>query len=224
MSMLSEALFESARNLWDKAAGNPFVTAMADGTLDRKLFKAYMLQDYYYLIEYTAILEQMQEQAAHTETAAFLQKAVQATRSEMNTVHVPNMVQLGITAKEIQAGQKATACTEYLQYLRKTAQKGTVQGLTALLQCSWSYAYIAQTVTDRYRSKLTRSPYAGWFSAYTADSYTKANAEWIAVLDRETQRIGSDETKQLCCIFERCAHYENSFWDCMTANGSASFR
>ena len=212
---LSEILFESVRELWDEAAKNPFVTAMADGSLDSELFKAYMLQDYYYLIEYTEILEQMQEQAADAQTVQFLKEAAQATRREMDTVHVPNMAKLGITDKEIEAGQKTPACTEYLQYLRKTAQKGTVQGLTALLQCSWSYAYIAQTVTKRYRSRLKRSPYAEWFSAYTSEEYSDANAGWIAVLEREAWGLGSDETKQLCRIFIRCAEYENSFWECI---------
>lgn len=210
---LSEILFESVRELWDEAAKNPFVTAMADGSLDSELFKAYMLQDYYYLLEYTDILEQMQEQAANAQTAAFLKKAAQATRYEMDTVHVPNMAQLNITAKEIQAGQKTPACTEYLQYLKNTAQEGTVQGLTALLQCSWSYAYIAQAVTERYNGSLERSPYADWFSAYTSKEYSEANAEWIAVLERETQGLDNEEAEQLCRIFIRCARYENSFWE-----------
>ncbi|MCR4645445.1 MAG: hypothetical protein K5695_08560 [Oscillospiraceae bacterium] len=215
MLKVSEALFESVRDLWDETSRNPFITAMADGTLDRKLFKAYMLQDYYYLIDYTAILIQMQEQAAHTDTAAFLEKSVQATRNETESVHVPNMMQLGITSEEIRAGQKASACADYLQYLKETAQKGTIYGLTALLQCSWCYAYLAQTVAKRYGDSLEHSPYAGWFSAYTSDVYTEANAEWIAVLDRETQGISSEETEQLCSIFQRCAHYENGFWNCV---------
>ena len=212
---LSEILFESVRELWNEAAMNPFVTAMADGSLDSELFKAYMLQDYYYLLEYADILEQMQGQAAHTETAQFLKKAAQATRYEMDTVHVPNMAKLNITAKDIQAGQKTPACTEYLQYLKETAQEGTVQGLAALLQCSWSYAYIAQSVTERYCSRLECSPYSDWFRAYTSEEYSEANAEWIAVLEREARGISSDETKQLCRIFERCARYENAFWECI---------
>ena len=60
---LSERLFESTKPFWDKAAQNPFVIAMADGTLGKENFKAYMLQDYYYLNDYISILEHMESKA-----------------------------------------------------------------------------------------------------------------------------------------------------------------
>ncbi len=208
----SELLFQKTKRLWDETADHPFVTAMADGTLEARRFKAYMLQDYYYLKEYIEILEQMEAHASD-ETAAFLKKAAQSTRDEMNAVHMQHMKQLGITTREIQTTGKAPVCAEYLQYLRKTAQKGTVQGLTALLQCSWSYAYIARTVADRHRNELADSPYVGWFLSYTSEEYTNANAEWIDVLDRETEHIPRDEIKPLFLIFETCAQYENRFWN-----------
>ena len=212
---ISELLYERTRRLWDEAADNPFVTAMAEGTLDRQCFKAYMLQDYYYLKEYIGILEQIEKQAESVETAGFLKRAVRVTRCELETVHIPNMKQLGITDEEIQGGEKNSVCAEYLQYLKAAAQEGTVRGLAALLQCSWSYAYIAETVTVRYGDRLGSSAYAGWFRAYTSEEYTAANRDWIDILDREAEGIDNAEAEKLCRIFESCAHFENSFMNAL---------
>ena len=92
---------------------------------------------------------------------------------------------------------------------------GIAAGLTALLQCSWVYAYIGQSVTARYADEVAVSPYRSWFGAYTSDEYLKSNREWIEWLDGETKGIGEEETENLCKIFETCAGYENRFWDAL---------
>lgn len=214
MMKLSEKLFAKVVAEWDKATEHPFVTAMADGTLEADRFKAYMLQDYYYLTDYTEILAAIRAQAENAKLRDFLDEMIRAVQYETANVHIPNMAQLGITEADMQHTGKTPACAEYLQYLKSTAQEGTIRGLAALLQCSWSYAYIARTVRDRYAAQVGGSAYLGWFETYTSAEYTGANQAWIDLLDEETQGISSEETEQLCSIFQRCAHYENSFWDC----------
>ncbi|MBQ7070224.1 MAG: hypothetical protein IJM87_02945 [Ruminococcus sp.] len=209
---LSERLFESTKPFWDKAAQNPFVIAMADGTLGKENFKAYMLQDYYYLNDYISILEHMESKAEKAETRAFLKDAIQAIRYEMENLHIANMKQLGITDEDIRTVGKNAACSEYLEFLRSNALEGTVRGLTALLQCSWSYAYIAKSVADQYGDKIASSPYADWFGSYTSEEYVGANQAWIDLLDSETQDISDDDIELSCRIFEKCAGFEDRFW------------
>ena len=211
MTKISDTLFNRTKPLWDKAAEHPFVTGMADGTLEAERFRSYMQQDYYYLIDYTGILKTIERNAESRSLGDFLAREIQAVSFETENVHLPNMKRLGITEDEIVNGSKTPACSDYLQYLKETAQEGTTRGLTALLQCSWSYAYIAKTVSERYSEKIGDSPYADWFAAYTSEEYAKANAIWIDMLDR--QDISSGETESLCRIFEKCAGFELRFWD-----------
>ncbi|MCR5540510.1 MAG: hypothetical protein K6F71_06800 [Ruminococcus sp.] len=213
MSKLSEKLYERAVSLWDKESENEFVAAMAEGTLDEEKYRAYMLQDYFYLIDYIDILEWMHGQAEDAEVAEFLKNAADSTRYEKDTVHIPNMKKLGITDEEISSGTKAPDSAEYLNYMMGKARESLVCGITALLQCSWSYAYIAKKVSDRYGDKLKSSPYSEWFSAYTSDEYQEANQRWIDIVDRTAADITPDVEEELCVIFEKCAHYENCFWN-----------
>lgn len=213
MSKLSEKLYERAVPLWDKESENEFVAAMAEGTLEEEKYRAYMLQDYFYLIDYIDILEWMHGQAEDNEVAEFLKKAANSTRYEKNTVHIPNMKKLGITDEEISSGTKAPDSAEYLSYMMSKAREGLIYGITALLQCSWSYAYIAKKVSERYKDKLKTSPYAEWFSAYTSEEYQEANQRWIDIVDRTAADITPDVEEKLCVIFEKCAHYETRFWN-----------
>ena len=213
MSKLSEKLYERAKPLWDKESENEFVAAMAEGTLEEEKYRAYMLQDYFYLIDYIDILEWMHGQAEDNEVAEFLKNAADSTRYEKDTVHIPNMKKLGISDEEIKVAKKAPDSEEYLNYMMGKARESLVYGITALLQCSWSYAYIAKKVSDRYGDKLKSSPYSEWFSAYTSDEYQEANQRWIDILDRVVQDISSAEEEKLCMIFEKCAHYETRFWN-----------
>ena len=211
MAKLSETLYNRTKALWDKATEHPFVTGMAGGTLEADRFKAYMHQDYYYLKDYTEILGTIKDNADSSVIRDFLDREIEAVLFETESVHLPNMRRLGITDDEVRNGGKNPACSDYLAYLRSAAEQGTTRGLAALLQCSWSYAYIAKTVKEKYPEQVAVSPFADWFAAYTSEEYVKANAAWIDMLD--SRDVDSTETENLCLIFEKCAGFELRFWD-----------
>ena len=52
---LSEILFNSVEHIWNSYLTHPFITKMADGTLEIEKFKYYMLQDYVYLKDYIKV-------------------------------------------------------------------------------------------------------------------------------------------------------------------------
>ena len=150
---LSDRHISEAENLWIEAAGKEFLTDMVRGTLEERLYKNYMIQDYLYLKDYISFM-----------------------MSQLN-------------------------------------ENGIFAGLTALLQCSWNYAYIARVVSDRYPDELAQSKYRGWFDAYTAKEYIDSNQSWIDMLDKRTENISIEETECLCGIFKTCAQFENKLWD-----------
>ena len=231
----SEILFLRVRDLWEEAAQKPFVTKMADGTLDAERYRNYMLQDYLYLQDYIDILKRMPTLAEEASPAAsarpgipnneagkkngistvdFLHHTITETENETERVHLPAMKQIGITESDIQSCRKAAVITEYVNYMQRIlSEDGLTAGLTALLQCSWVYAYIAERVSEQFASVIGNSPYKGWFDAYTCREYLESNRMWIGILDEKTCNIDANEAERLCRIFETCARYENRFWD-----------
>lgn len=214
--MLSERLFGENEYLWKESADKAFLIDMAKGTLKSEAFKKYMLQDYLYLKDYIRLLEMMYDSAEDKEMKEFLDNAVKATVYETYNVHLPNLKSLDVTDNDIEQCEKGNVIAEYLGYMTdQLRDHGVISGLTALLQCSWNYAYIAKLMTERYTDVLVRSKYKDWFEAYTSREYVEANDRWINALDERTYDISDTEADRLCHIFKTCAAYENKLWDYM---------
>ena len=211
---LSETLYAGACDLWREAADKPFVKAMATGTLGESLFRNYMIQDYLYLLEYIEILRQIRELAKEAALRDFIQNVISETENETYRVHLPQMKKIGVSDKEITEAVKSPVIAEYTGYMRGQLQAhGLLAGLTALLQCSWLYAYIGENLHSQYAREIQKSPYQSWFAAYTCTEYISTNQKWIDVLDSEAEGINSETISLLTHIFRTCAGYENKLWD-----------
>ena len=213
---LSAVLFNSVHDLWDQAAEKPFVVEMAKGTLDERRYRYYMIQDYLYLLDYVLVLDRTQESTHDASLNDFIGFVIGQTRGETLRVHVPNMRKLGITDGDVARCPKDPVIVEYVEYMLDCLRKGGVlAGLTALLQCSWVYAYIAKRTLEAHGDELLASPYKGWFDAYTCTEYLEANQRWIDVLDKKAAHARGDEVQRLCEIFRTCAEHENKLWDAL---------
>ena len=211
---LSERLMSETVNLWEDTSRKAFLVDMAKGCLDESLYKNYMMQDYLYLMDYIKLLKRMLELAEDGELRAFLERIIVDTESETYKVHLPGLRTMGITDEDLRRCEKGQVPKDYIAYMQgKLEENGIAAGLTALLQCSWNYAYIANAAAKRYAEELSNSPYKSWFDAYTGKDYKASNQLWIDMLDKRTKDLGKDEADELCLIFKTCAEYENKLWD-----------
>lgn len=207
-------LFSETEDLWKEAVNKPFVKKMADGTLETEKYRRYMLQDYLYLTDYIELLREISESTEKKSLRSFLEKILRETQEEAERVHLPAMRELGIGDTDIQNVVMAQVLREYVGYMKQQLrEEGFVGGLVALLQCSWAYAYIGQTVSEREAERLSASPYKSWFASYTCASYIETNQSWIDASDRETEDLDDTKKLRLCSVFQTCARYENRFWD-----------
>ena len=211
---LSKILYESVKDRWEKTLEKPFIREMAEGSLDERLFRNYMIQDYFYLKDYISTLQLIKEKAETDDLIIFLSNIIETTQNELLAVHIPNLKKLGITDEELSDHEKTKENSEYTDYQKKIVKEGgVIAGLAAMLQCSWMYAFIAVTMKERYPEKISHSPYKGWFDAYSSKEYLDANQMWIDKLDEISDNDSASRIKELCGIFRSCADHEDSFWD-----------
>ncbi len=211
---LSERLLLAAEGAWQEAMKKQFLLEMADGTLSPGRFRYYMLIDYLYLIEYIKTLRIIEERSDEPEIKSFLQDTIRATEEELGRVHFPNMMQLGITEEVISKTALPQEAEDYIRYMRGLAQERPIlESLTALLDCSWAYAYIAEHMIEQYGEKIRNSRYRDWFMAYITKEYMDSNQAWIDMVDALAEAIDEEGQEELCRIFVTCAGYENAFWD-----------
>ena len=211
---LSERLLLAAEGAWQEAMKKQFLLEMADGTLSPERFRYYMLIDYLYLTEYIKTLRIIEERSDEPEIGSFLQDTIGATEEELGRVHFPNMMQLGITEEDIAKTAMPRKAENYIRYMRGLAlERPILESLTALLDCSWAYAYIAEHMIGQYGEKIRNSRYRDWFMAYTTREYIDSNQAWIDMVDSLAEGIEEERQEELCRIFVTCAGYENAFWD-----------
>lgn len=210
----SDQLYAGVNDLWREAADKPFVREMALGTLSEKRFRNYMIQDYLYLLDYIEILCFIRSQTEDEDLRRFLLAVINETENETDRVHLPHMRKIGVSDEEIATAVRLQVISEYTEYMREQVREhGFLAGLTALLQCSWLYAYIGEKMTAECSEEIAASPFRFWFDAYTCKEYIEANQMWIDTLDRETEGITGDTAVLLKNIFRTCAEYENKLWD-----------
>ncbi len=213
---LSETLFTAVEAQWKEACEKPFVLAMANGTLDAGKFRDYMLQDYLYLLDYVEILKKIREQAPTEETKGFLSSLIDGTIEEINNVHIPSMKENGITEEQIAQAKRLDVIVNYMAFMQKSVEdEGFLGGITALLQCCWGYAYIADAVKQAHATEVAASKFASWFEAYTCESYLGLKTLWVDMVDRECAGIDAAQTERFCKIFTTCAACENDLWDAL---------
>jgi len=210
----TELLYTCVESLWKKAADKEFLIKMAEGTLDEKRYSGYMLQDYYYLVEYKKILERLLELSKDSEVTDFLKLAVDVTVYETESVHLPAMKKLGISEDTIKNTGMNSVITDYVAFYHDTIDKnGLLGGFTALLQCCWDYAYLGKVMYENYGEKIEKSQYKFWFDAYTSKEYVETNEKWQSLVDKITTGADDKTKETLCNIFKTCAEFENKFWD-----------
>ena len=100
------------------------------------------------------------------------------------------------------------------------AQAGDVlTGLVALLNCSWSYAYIAEKTVEAYPEAVNDESYGSWFAGYVSPEYKKPNQALIDRIDALAENIDEKKTRHLCEIFKKCCLFDLRFWDMVYAMG-----
>lgn len=168
---LSQRIYACAQKLWPQYLCHPFVVQMADGTLPEEKFRYYMLQDYLYLRDYVKIFAAIIPKADDFEQIRFLSTQLSDTIGETYRTHLPYMQRLGVTDAEIDAARPHIDNSAYTHYMICEAQAGDVlTGLVTLLNCSWSYAYVAEQMTARYPNALSDERYGAWFAGYVSDA------------------------------------------------------
>ncbi|MBQ6024130.1 MAG: hypothetical protein IJL20_00785 [Lachnospiraceae bacterium] len=211
---ITDSLYACVKALWEKAANKEFLIKMAEGTLDEKRYSGYMLQDYYYLVEYKKILERLLELSEDSEVTGFLKLAIDVTVYETESVHLPAMKKLGISEDTIKNTGMNSVITDYVAFYHDTIDKnGLLGGFTALLQCCWDYAYLGKVMYENYGEKIEKSQYKFWFDAYTSKEYVETNEKWQSLVDKLTTGTDDKTKETLCNIFKTCAEFENKFWD-----------
>ena len=209
-----ERLLKATEDIWAGYHEHPFVQGIKNGTLDQEKFRRYIIQDYWYLMDYTKVFAVGVTKSKSVETMKMFAKYIQAILDGEVNVHNGYMGEFGITQEELDQTPIAQDNRSYTSYMLSVAYKGgEAEVLTAIFSCAYSYEVIARKMVEENPSAPDHPFYGRWVRGYITERYTHNNVLLMEMLERLTAHYTEEQLQYLEEVFTACSRYEASFWD-----------
>lgn len=209
-----DELIESAASLWERCDEHPFVKGIADGTLDKKKFRYYMIQDYLYLYDYARVFALGTVKAADSEAMKVCAGYVSQILDGEMDIHRSYMQRLGISPEEAESTKPALDNLSYTSYMLRVAYDGSAADvMAAILSCAVSYEYIGRHMVELNPACAEHEFFGEWIRGYASPEYAKANRALEELTDRLISDLSYAQLDRLKEIFINCSRYELAFWD-----------
>ncbi|MGO2099764.1 thiaminase II [Vagococcus salmoninarum] len=209
--MFSEELHAATVEIWQASKDHPFIQELVAGTLPEEIFRYYLLQDCYYLIQFGNAHVLLAEKATDPEFKAI--QIANATGLEESEVSVRNQFfqDMGITTEEYQAMPVAPTAYHYTSHIYRhlqTSSQGTI--LAALLPCYWLYDEIGASFAD------VGSPhpiYQSWIDTYNSPEFKELTHIQINWLNHFAATASNAEKAKMKEAFIISSRLELQFWE-----------
>ena len=200
---------------WDVVAGLraacddlPFVRALADGTLPRAAFEAYVHQDALYLAAYSRVLARASELAPAGEAQAFWARGASTCLDVEAALHHERLA--GGRYAGVPASAVTTAYTDHLLAVGATGTYAEVAA--AVLPCYRLYADIGARILAR-AGDLADHPYGDWVATYGDPAFAASAAQAGALADAAAREVGAATRVRMLAAYVRSCEHEVAFFD-----------
>jgi thiaminase/transcriptional activator TenA len=174
---IAGSLWQENADLAQAALRHPFVRGIADGTLDRDRYAAYLAQDAIYLEAFArayALALAAAPDRAGVEAFAAL---IHGVREELR-LHDGVAARWGIDLAVVQPAAATLAYTEFLLATAATRDVGTI--CAAMTPCMRLYAYLGQSLAET----AGPGPYREWIDTYADPEFEDLARTLEELLDR----------------------------------------
>ena len=123
-----DRLLKATEDIWASYHEKPFVQGLKYGTLDQKKFRSYIIQDYWYLMDYTKVFAIGVAKSKSVEVMKLFAKYIQAILDGEVNVHNGYMADFGITQEELDHTPIQQDNRSYTSYMLSVAYGRWVRG------------------------------------------------------------------------------------------------
>ncbi len=210
---VSEKLITAVKDIWDSYYTHPFIEGIIKGSLSKDKFAYYMIQDYFYLLEYTKVFALGVQKAKEEEIMAFFASMQNIILNGEMEVHRGYLTQLGISKEKLCNTTVELDNLSYTSYMQAIGQNGSIIDiLVAVMACAVSYGYIGRHVIKN-GGDINHEFYGHWIKEYSSKEYEEMENNLLNMLDKACANICEEEYKYLEEIMINCSKYEYLFWD-----------
>jgi thiaminase/transcriptional activator TenA len=209
---LSRRLEALGRPYLRRQLDHPTVRGIAAGTLDEGRFRAWLAQDYLFLLDYVRLFALAAARAPDAETLGRLVDLAHSTFHEELSLHRSYAAGFGLGEDELEATAKSPACAAYTDFLLRTAALGEFEELlAALLPCMWGYSELGRALAAEGLPAEPR--YRQWIETYADPGFAELAAWCAGLLDRVAGALPPDRLARCERAFVAGLEHELAFWD-----------
>jgi thiaminase/transcriptional activator TenA len=184
----------------------PFLHQLADGSLDREVFRHYLAQDALYLADYGRVLAAAASQSTDPDDLIFWAQSARTTvvvERELHAAHVDDL-----------AGAVASpTCRAYTAYLWSLVGGGCYPALVAgILPCFWIYDDVGRRMRERV-GDTGAHPFGDWIATYGDPDFAASTARAREIADRVAAESSPAVVARMHEAFTTASRYEWMFWD-----------
>lgn len=203
MMKWSDEAWQAARPVYERIKENPFVNALADGSLSQEKFLYYLAQDARYLETYSRVLAHIASRLSdRSEIDAFLKFASDGIAVE-RALH-ESFLPSGAAPVE-----KSPACLLYTSVLQSQAYEPVEVEAASVLPCFWIYQRVGNHISALAAAD---NPYRRWIDTYGDAEFEAATVLAISMCDSMAERVSPAIRQRMTSVFVLCARMEWMFW------------
>ena len=197
---LAGRLEEIGRPLVEEQLRHPTVAGIRRGDLDPVVFRAWLEQDYLFLLDYVRVFARLAWQAP-AEHLGDLVDLAHSTFHEELSLHRSLAAEFGA---DLEGAVKGAPCAAYTSFLIDAAAVYG-DGLAALYPCMWGYSTLGAVLAER---PAAEPRYRRWVETYSDPGFVELTRRCAQMLDE-----AAPDRAQAERLFREGMRHELAFWD-----------
>ncbi len=209
----SNHLRQLAQSSWAAQLTHPFVVSLGNGTLPKRRFKYYILQDAKFLFDLSRVFAAAATKAPDQDSALRFAKLAEETIAVERKLHENYGKRWKMTAQQMSSVPMAPTNYAYTRHMLAIAASGTAAEITVVaLPCAWIYCIMGQHLLKKGLPRKDH-PYRDWLMLYASPEFAEVHRWMRRKVDLWAHSAGKDERRRMEEAFVLSSRYEWMFWE-----------
>src|SRR5690554_939203 len=208
-----DRLKQAAADDWQSYAEHEFVRQLGAGTLPDQAFRAYLVQDYLFLIQFSRAWALAAYKSRTLPDIRAAQAGLAGILNETE-LHVRVCGRWGLTPEALHSVPEHQATVAYTRFVLDCGAAGDLLDLhVALAPCVIGYAEIGRALAPRGIEALGDHPYREWIGEYAGEAFQQLALGSRRLLDDLAARSMTERRfEELAALFGQASRLEADFW------------
>ncbi|MBU4175891.1 MAG: TenA family protein [Actinobacteria bacterium] len=209
----TEKVWDDNFDTYQNILNLPFNRGVSDGTLDARIFRDYIIQDFFYLQNFKKVYETLLSKAPDDRGKEVIEDIIGGIDEEIESVHRIYFQKYNVSNQELLGSTPNPTTDTYNSYLMKTATQEPFEvGLIATLPCHWIYYQVG--VDMKKEKQVEGNPYHEWIDEYGTIPWEKSDTKVVVDLVEYYMEKTTEKTrKKMEQAYKKAVGLEYMFWD-----------